>query len=139
MYTLNVLTRNLDTPFKNGSTGDNWCDGSILAAAQGGATAGQKCVHIKMLRVSSETDDEGDATPPLIENPTGLSVPRTPDAASLTPVRAPRHIDTDLHEQPDLHSSAASSIQMPTVRDFPARAFPLTVVTHTLLLRMINQ
>ena len=62
-----------------------------------------------------------------------------PDAVPSTPVRAPRHIDTDLNEQPDLHSPAASSIRMPTVRDPPPRAFPLTVVTHTLLLRMINQ
>ena len=42
MYALNVLTRNSDIPSNNGSTGDNWCDGSILWAAQGGATAGQK-------------------------------------------------------------------------------------------------
>ena len=38
-----------------------------------------------------------------------------------------------------MHSPAASSIPMPTVRDPPPTAFLLTVVTHTLLLRMINQ
>ena len=94
MYALNVLTRNSDTPSNNGSTGDNWRDGSILAAAQGGSTAGQKRGHMNMLRVNTETDDEGDAIPPFIDNATGIPIPRTPDAAPSTPVRAPRHIDT---------------------------------------------
>ena len=111
MYALNVLTRNSDTPSNNGSTGDNWRDGSILAAAQGGA-CGQKRGHMNMLRVNTETDDEGDAIPPLIDNATVIPVPRTPDAAPLNPVRAPRHIDTDLNEQPDLHSPAASGCQL---------------------------
>ena len=85
MYALNVLTRNSDTPSNNGSTGDNWRDGSILAAAQGGSTAGQKRGHMNMLRVNTETDDEGDAIPPLIDNATGIPVPRTPDAADRRP------------------------------------------------------
>ena len=139
MYALNVLTRNSDTPSNNGSTGDNWRDGSILAAAQGGSTAGQKRGHMNMLRVNTETDDEGDAIPPLIDNATGIIVPRTLDAAPSTPVRAPRRIDTDLDEQPDLHSPAASAIRVPSVRDPPPRALQLTTTTHTLLLRMINQ
>ena len=84
-----MLTRNSDTPSNNGSTGDNLRDGSILAAAQGGATAGQKRVHMNMLRVSTETDDKRDSIAPLIENATGLPVPRTPDAAPSTPVREP--------------------------------------------------
>ena len=92
-----------------------------------------------MLRVNTETDDEGDAIPPLIDNATGITVPRMPDAAPSTPILAPRHIDTDLDEQPDLHSPAASAIRVPTVRDPPPRAFPLTVTTHSLLLHMINQ
>ena len=51
-----------------------------------------------MLKVSTETDDEGDAIPLLIDNATGIPVPRTPDAAPSTPVRAPHHIDKDLNE-----------------------------------------
>ena len=128
-----------DTPSNIGSTRDNWRDGSILAAAQGGTKAGQKRGHMNILRVSTETDDEGDAIPSLIDNATGLHVLRTPDVAPSTSICAPRNIDMDLHEQPDLHSPAASSIRMPTVRDPLPRAFPLTVVTHTLLMRMINQ
>ena len=94
---------------------------------------------MNMFRVSTETDDDRDAIPPLIDNATGLPAPRTPDAVLSTPVRAPRHIYTDLDEQLDLHSPAASAIRIPTVRDPPPKAFLLTVATHTLLLCVINQ
>ena len=91
-----------------------------------------------MLRVNTETDDDGAVIPPLIDNATGIPVPRTPDAAPSTPVRAPRHIDTDLDEQSDLHSPAASAIRVPSVRDPPPRALQLTATTHTLLLRITS-
>jgi hypothetical protein len=102
IYALNVLTRNSDP----------WSDGSILAASQAGSTTGQKRGHMNMLTASTEIDYEGADIPPLIDNATRLIAPRTPEAAPSTPVRAPRHIDTNLPAQPDLHASAALPVRV---------------------------